>query len=228
MINITFMNDPNQHYTYPPQTPAMPVPPQPAESQPPAPRTRLKSWLTTVMVLLAAPLAALLLTAFVFQSYEVDGPSMESTLQHNDRLIVLKLARTWSRFTRKPYIPKRGEIIIFVKHGVEEFNESNKQLIKRVIALPGERVVVNNGFVTVFNQESPGGFQPDKAMPYGQALDLTTSGNQDLTVPPGEIYVLGDNRDNSLDSRVFGTVKSSDIVGELVLRLFPLNKIDKF
>src|ERR1019366_8116351 len=68
---------------------------------------------STLLVLFIAPVVALLLTAFVFQSYQVDGPSMETTLQNDNRLIVWKVARSWSRITGHPYIPNRGDIIIF-------------------------------------------------------------------------------------------------------------------
>src|SRR4051812_22701390 len=74
--------------------------------------------LSTLLILVAAPLIALLLTAFVFQSYEVDGQSMETTLHDHDRLIVLKVPRTVSRLTNHPYIPHRGDVIIFVKHNL--------------------------------------------------------------------------------------------------------------
>src|SRR5882762_2580960 len=66
----------------------------------------LKSILSTIAILIIAPLIALTLTAFVFQSYEVDGPSMETTLQNHDRLIVVKVPRTFARITHHSYIPK--------------------------------------------------------------------------------------------------------------------------
>src|SRR6266702_4799807 len=69
-----------------------------------------KSALSTIFILIAAPLVALALTAFVFQSYEVDGPSMQSTLQNHDRLIVLKVPRTIARITGHDFIPNRGDV----------------------------------------------------------------------------------------------------------------------
>ena len=188
----------------------------------------LRSIISTILILVAAPLIALSLTAYVFQSYEVEGPSMQTTLDPQDRLIVLKVPRTIARLTNKPYIPDRGDVIIFTKPGTFEFGDNReKQLIKRVIALPGERVVVKDGQVTVYNNEHPTGFQPDKTLPYGQAIG-TTTGTKELTVPRNEVYVLGDNRGNSLDSRVFGPVRSDDIVGKLALRILPLSKAQTF
>lgn len=191
-------------------------------------REGLKSVVSTILILIAAPLIALFLTAFVFQSYEVDGPSMQTTLQDHDRLIVLKTARTWSRITGKPHIPKRGEIVVFTKHGAIEFGErGEKQLIKRVIGLPGERVVVKDGTVVVYNSEHPDGFQPDKTMPYGNVIG-TSPGEFDDIIPPNEVFVMGDNRDNSLDSPDFGPIKSEEIIGRLAIRILPLSKIQRF
>ena len=107
-----------------------------------------KSVLTTILILIAAPITAILITSFVFQSYEVFGPSMKNTLHEGDRLIVVKAPHTWARLLGHEFIPKRGDVIVFVKRDLFVAGESgNKQLIKRVIALPGERVVVKDGIV---------------------------------------------------------------------------------
>jgi signal peptidase I len=117
-------------------------------SEPPQKHSTLREILSTIGVLLVALVVALGLIAFVFQSYQVDGPSMETTLQNQDRLIVWKLPRTWSRITHHQYVPKRGDVVVFVESGLEQYGQgSSKQLIKRVIGLPGDRVVVNGGVV---------------------------------------------------------------------------------
>jgi signal peptidase I len=187
-----------------------------------------RSILSTVAILLIAPLIAIVLTAFVFQSYQVDGPSMNNTLHNNDRLIVWKLPRTWSRITHHDYIPKRGDIIVFTEQRLKEFGQDpGKQLIKRVVGLPGDRIVVKNNTVTVYNDEHPNGFNPDLTLPYHrEATD--TSGNIDTTVAKGEVYVLGDNRPNSLDSRAFGPIDAKSIVGKLVLRILPASDVKRF
>lgn len=188
-----------------------------------------RSILSTLGILIAAPIVALLLTAFVFQSYEVDGPSMETTLENHDRLLVLKLPRTFAKITHKDYIPNRGDIIIFSTTAVQDGTGDGgaKQLIKRVIGLPGDRVVVQDGHITLYNKEHPEGFDPDKSGTWGNVI-TTTTGNVDVTVHKDEVFVCGDNRTNSLDSRIIGTVPAKDIVGKLVFRIYPLRDAQVF
>lgn len=191
-------------------------------------KTGIKGVLSTIAILVIAPLIALSLTMFVFQSYEVDGPSMETTLQDKDRLIVYKLPKTIARITGSNYQPKRGEIVIFTRQDSAEFGSTKpRQLVKRVIALPGERVVVKGGSITVYNQENPEGFNPDEIDPYGEVI-TTTSGDVDVVVPEDSVFVCGDNRPQSLDSRAFGPVPMKDLVGKLTLRVYPFGKGQKF
>jgi len=153
---------------------------------------------------------------------------METTLQHRDRLIVLKLGKTWSKIRGEPYMPKRGEIIVFAQRS--EFDSSSsteKQLIKRVIGLPGDRVVVENNNIVIYNAQHPEGFNPDLEGNHAVVIK-DTPGKVDVTVGENEVFVCGDNRSNSLDSRIFGTIKSSSIVGKLALRIFPLSKVDTY
>jgi len=188
----------------------------------------LKSILSTIAIIILAPLIAFTLTALVFQSYEVDGSSMETTLQNQDRLIVLKVPRTIAKITRHPYIPHRGDVIIFNKNDLADFGTSQKrQLVKRVIGLPGDRVIVSGGQIKIIDSAYPNGFDPDKTLSYGQVIQ-STPGDIDLTVPPGEVFVCGDNRTNSLDSRIFGPIPVKDIVGKLSIRIFPFNKFEFF
>ncbi|PID31743.1 signal peptidase I [Candidatus Saccharibacteria bacterium] len=226
-----------QNQFYPPLQPqdqpvyGIPSLPEPIPEPEPPKKEGWRGMVSTILILLAAPLVALFLTAFVFQSYEVDGPSMRTTLEDKDRLIVLKLPRTWASITGHDYIPKRGDVVIFVRHAgsnaLVTTSTGDKQLIKRVVGLPGEHVTVKNGVLTVYNQENPGGFQPDATMPYGEVIQ-NTPGDVDITVPEDQVYVVGDNRTNSSDSRFFGPVPASDIVGKLVLRVFPLNTAKLF
>lgn len=188
----------------------------------------LRDALSIITVLLAALILAWGLISFVFQSYQVDGPSMQTTLQNSDHLVVWKVPRTLARVTGHAYVPNRGDIIVFNEPGLADYGQgSNKQLIKRVIGLPGDRVVVKDGVITIYNKQHPNGFDPDKTMPYGKVIP-TTSGNIDLTLGSNQIFVCGDNRPDSLDSRVFGPVDVNNVVGKLVLRVLPLNEAKVF
>lgn len=177
--------------------------------------------------------------AFLIQSYQVDGQSMAPTLQNNDRLIVNKLPLTIAKFTKHPYSPNRGDIIIFNQSGLDFLgggdtslnqsiqNSPPKQLIKRVIGLPGERVVVSGGKITVFNKTSPEGFNPDKIGLYTIAAP-TTPGSVDYSLNSDQFFVSGDNRTNSEDSRYFGPITKDKILAKLVFRILPINKAHAF
>ena len=179
-------------------------------------------WKSTVIMIVSAPVLALLLTAHVFQSYQVDGQSMETTLQNADRLIVNKLSKTIANLRNNSYIPNRYDIVVFDRPVQSNISGDVDHLIKRVIALPGERVLVRNGRVTVFNQQTPNGFDPDVNQSYSEAVS-NTSGQVDITVGANEIFVLGDNRSNSTDSRKFGSIPSSILVGTAEVRFAPIN-----
>jgi signal peptidase I len=188
------------------------------------------SILSTVAILLAAPIIAIFITAFVFQSYQVDGSSMETTLHDRDRLIVWKLGKTWSNLMGDTYKPDRGDIVIFSTPALASIGQDpQRQLIKRVIGLPGERIVIRDGTVTIYNKEHPTGFQPDKTLPYGEAISIT-SGDIDMVIPKGKVFVCGDNRDYSLDSRIksIGPIDVENIIGKLAIRVWPVNSAKVF
>lgn len=193
-------------------------------------RSFLREILSTVSILLVAFIVALLLIGFVFRSYQVDGPSMETTLLNQDKLIIWKVPRTWARITGHQYVPHRGDIIIFQQSGLSAYGqEDSKQLIKRVIALPGERVVVKDDKITIYNKANPQGFQPDETLPYNRDHHLpVTTGDMDVTLASNQIFVCGDNRPDSLDSRTFGPIQTNQVIGKLIIRIFPINKIELF
>lgn len=225
--------DNNSSAQHPPTIPSHTAPINPIK--PPSTK-RMKNGttrdvLSTVGALITALLVALALITFVFQSYQVDGPSMENTLQNNDRLVVWKLPRTWARITSHPFIPKRGDIVVFTESegGLQACGQfESKQLIKRVIGLPGDRVVVNNGYYTIYNAQHPNGFDPDKTLPYHNQITETTTGNIDITLSKTQVFVSGDNRTNSCDSRNFGPINANQISGTLALRLLPLSTAERF
>lgn len=206
------------------------LPSQPSgHVRPNRPRTFWRELLSTLVILVGAFVIALLLIAYVFQSYAVDGPSMQNTLHNNDRLIVWKVPRTWSRITHHQYVPKRGDIIVFQQSGLAEFGQADsRQLIKRVIGLPGDRVVVRDGKIMIYNKAHPHGFNPDTTLAYGKAGMPLTSGNIDITLSADELFVCGDNRPDSLDSRAFGPITTDQVIGKLVARILPIQDAKAF
>jgi signal peptidase I len=205
-------------------------PSETAEKQPPVAPPLWREILSTISILATAVGVAILIIVFVFRSYQVDGPSMQNTLHNGDKLIIWKLPRTWSRITGTPYIPSRGSIIVFNESGLSAFGQQNeKQLIKRVIGLPGDHLVIKNGINMIYNKAHPHGFDPDKTLGYFTKKDLPyTSGNINITLGPNQLFVEGDNRPDSLDSRSFGPINANQIIGRLVLRVFPLGDAKVF
>lgn len=191
-------------------------------------REEMKNLLFTVLFFASAVFVPFLMIVFVFQSYVVDGSSMEPTLQNNNRVFVLKLPKTIASMQDKEFIPARGEVIVFKKP-----SNDNTQLIKRVIGLPGDRVVIENGVVTVYNIDNPEGFDPDAGTDYEANLEpVDTSGQKVIEdVGQGELFVLGDNRGpgGSLDSHSgLGLVPVENIVGRLWVRYFPISEFQVF
>lgn len=196
-------------------------------------------------------LGTLFLNTYIYRSYNVVGGSMENTLHEDDRVIVNRAAVSWAHFVGSEYIPERGQIIVFLNEdenkvaeykaqGVERpmtcdvpSNVNDQYIIKRVIAFPGERVTVKDGVMTIYNEEHPDGFVYDTEWRTSETdgPKENTSGEVDVKVPEGELFVSGDNREksNSLDSRNgLGTIPYCRIIGPVMMRLFPLDKIRTF
>jgi signal peptidase I len=191
----------------------------------------LKDVLGIAVFIAAVVVGSMLINAFVFRSYNVVGPSMETTLYTNDRLIVDRLPVTWANLQGKSYIPERGTIVVFknphYSRGIED-----EYVVKRVIGLPGERVTIKDGAYVVYNDAHPAGFNPDEENK-GEP-GSPTSGTADVVVPEGQIFVSGDHRQGnfSYDSRNgangMGTIPLYDVVGPVSWRIFPFNKIRSF
>ncbi len=213
-----------------PTTPVVQSSPDPKGPQVSHERTALGEILSTLGVIVAALVIAVGLIAFVFQSYQVDGQSMSVTLHNDDRLIVWKVPRTWARITHHQYIPNRGDIMIFNETGLSAYGqEDSRQLIKRVVGLPGDRVVVHGGVITIYNHDHPSGFQPDKTLPYSHETTIPyTSGDIDITLADNQLFMCGDNRGDSLDSRIFGPIDTNQIIGKLAARIYPFSDVQKF
>ncbi len=183
----------------------------------------IKQFLTVGIVIVTSFLMALVLNTFVFQSYYVDGESMSPTLHTDNRLIISKFERTLAGAKSSEYVPERGQIVVINGHVSKETAVRAPELIKRVIGLPGETISISGGIVTIKN--SDGTFQPDKEL--GLDLEPTYApGSLTVQIPNDSVFVMGDNRaqGGSLDSRVFGPVKTSFIDGRLWAIIMPLEQ----
>lgn len=175
------------------------------------------SFFATILIAL---ILVQVINMFLFQSYRVIGSSMFPTLNEGDLLIISRIGKTSAKVKKESYQPSRGDIIVF------QSPVSELRLVKRVIGLPGERVVAKSGKLTVYNKENPSGFNPDKGTEYEDDIPTITSGNVDITVPKGHLFVSGDNREgsNSLDSRnELGTISQDLVAGKLSVRIWPLS-----
>lgn len=178
---------------------------------------------------IAVLIGTVLINTYVFRSFNVEGPSMEVTMSTGDRLIVNRLPVTWSQLTNQSYLPERGQIIVF-KNPRYTIGSPDEFIVKRVIGLPGERVKLENGKFTVYNESHPGGFDPDEANG-GEPGSPTSGAEKEVTVPEGTIYVAGDHRDGSysFDSRNgLGFVPLYDVVGPVAMRILPVTDIRVF
>ena len=187
----------------------------------------LKDSLGIVLFIVCVLVGTLLINSFVFRSFNVLGPSMESTLYTGDRLIVNRLPVTWAQLQNKDYVPDRGQVIVF-KNPQYNPGTGDEYIVKRVIAFPGERVTVKNGILTVYNDSNPNGFHPDEQT---KGPGSPTSGDVDTTVTEGTLFVSGDHREGSYsyDSRNgLGLIPFYDVVGPVSTRIYPFNKIRTF
>jgi signal peptidase I len=169
--------------------------------------------LRLVALLVIAAVIAVLLRVYVVQPFWIPSESMEPTLHgcsgcDDDRLLVDKL----SYRIRSVH---RGDVVVFHRPVAAPTPESD--LIKRVIGLPGETVSGHGGRVYV-------GQRP-LIEPYVNAACHGTADFAAVVVPAGDLFVMGDNRCNSTDSRVFGPIKRSSIVGRAVIIVWPLSRI---
>ena len=143
---------------------------------------------------------------FIIQPFFVKGQSMEQNFHDNDYLIV-------DEMSYRLRAPERGEVVVLKSEVLQ-----NQFLIKRIVGLPGDTVQIQNGRVTISNPQNPKGFVLDE--PY-LASGEVTDGNEKLTLGQDQYFVMGDNRRFSYDSRKWGTLTKSDIVGKVWIRLWP-------
>ena len=150
---------------------------------------------------------------FLVQPFYVKGASMEPNFYDHEYLVIDELSYRLRD-------PARGEIVVF-----RYPNDPRQFFIKRVIGLPGETVQFDNGKISIKNAAHPKGFVLNE--PY-LSPSLVTVGGQETTLAREKYYLLGDNRTSSLDSRYFGALSRSYIIGRAWIRGWPLDRVTKF
>ena len=154
---------------------------------------KIREWGKTILIVL-------FLRSFVVCAYEIDGSCMEPQLKNGDRVVVNKV----STFLRSP---QRGDIVVFPFPRKPE-----KDFVKRVVGLPGDVIAIKHG--VLLRNGKP------LIEPYVPELIAGSFGPR--KIPPGQVFVLGDNRNNSFDSRFWGTVPTNNIAGYVLFRFWPL------
>lgn len=148
-------------------------------------------------------LIVILIRTFIVTPVRVDGPSMNPTLVNGEILLLEKYNRSFSRFD-----------IVVLKY-------NNNRLVKRIIGLPGDKVSYINDELYI------NGKIVDEEFNHASTANFSLKDIGYDKIPDGYYFVVGDNRTNSLDSRIFGLVKESDIQGKVIFRLLPFTKIGK-
>ncbi len=196
----------------PPPAPVVGDTPQPAPATGKRNRSSLRNVIEWVAIIAAALVVAIVIKTFLFQAFYIPSESMEPTLKPQDRVLVNKLSY-------KLHPVHRGDIVVFKRPPSEAGDPTIKDLIKRVVGLPGETIEERDGQVYINGQQLKESYLP--------------AGTVTNTLPPTKVgadqyFVMGDNRTNSKDSRFIGTIPKSLIVGRAFIRVWPLSKIRLF
>lgn len=166
-----------------------------------------------IKVAVLAGITIALVRYFLFKPFYVKGASMEPNYFDHEYLIIDELSY-------RLHEPKRGDVVVF-----RYPNNPKEYFLKRVIGLPGERVKVSEGVITIYNDAHPEGFAvKENYIP----SEVVTEGEKILSLSNNQYFMMGDNRQNSFDSRRFGPVDENFIVGRTWLRGWPLNRIQVF
>jgi signal peptidase I len=191
----------------------------------PLPPPRSTRWLReAIIVVLVAVVVAVLLRTFVVQTFFIPSGSMEPTLQIGDRILVNKLSYHLHGVGR-------GDIVVFSRPPTENCGGPEvNDLVKRVIGLPGELISLSGGDVYVNGKRLDESWLPSseqgvtKPGPSGTSYSL----DQPFRVPSNDYFVMGDNRTDSCDSRFWGPISKSLIVGKVEMRVWPVSSIGFF
>ncbi len=172
------------------------------------------------VILMAVLLCTVLLRTYVIQSFYIPSPSMVPTLDVGDRIMVNKLSYDFHGV-------HRGDIVVFKRPPLE--TQDFPDLVKRVVGLPGETISTKDGQVYIDGKLlkepwlPPGPTSYTGALPDDEYPQFNMPGP--VTIPAGEYFVMGDNRTDSEDSRYFGPIPKSLIVGRAVAVVWPLSRI---
>lgn len=181
-------------------------------------KNALKSVYEWLEIICVAVALMLVIFMFVFRMVVVDGHSMNNTLHHKDRLII----------SNAFYTPKAGDIVVVV---MDSGKYANTPLIKRIIATEGQTIELDTVNWKVFITEKDGTKHELDESAYDSLINRTGEDMENgvvqypYTVPEGCVFVMGDNRNKSDDSRNLGAMKVEDIVGRVLFRVLPLEKI---
>ena len=174
----------------------------------------IRDWLVVIVVALVA---AMVVRVYVLQQFYISGPSMETTMYTNDRVLVNKLSY-------RLHDVHRGDVVVFDRVTTNGSQVSHDDLIKRVIGLAGETVEVRACVVYVNGTALSEPYLPERDT---AQTDLNSRcrvvSMRKITVPPKHVFVMGDNRPESFDSRSFGSVPTSLIVGRAFAVVWPIN-----
>ncbi len=146
---------------------------------------------------------------YLIKPFYVIGSSMEPNFENHEYLIIDEISYRFA-------LPQRGDTVV-----IHNPFKSGEYFIKRAIGLPGEKIKITGGHVYIYNTQYPDG---EKLVEPYLDPELKTLGEIEVTLKDDEYYVLGDNRTASLDSRVFGPIKKTGIIGRTLLRGYPLNR----
>lgn len=193
--------------TEPPAAPPLAPDPQTEADAPRSGRSRaLDSVIEIATTVALAVILYFVIQTFVVQTFRVEMVSMLDTLEPGDHMLIDKLTPRFDDYSR-------GDIVVF--HPPADYDEGTPY-IKRVIGEPGDTIAIKDGAVYVngVRLDEPYVHYPIEADAWDQ-----------ITVPAGELIVMGDHRDASSDSRAFGPIPISDVIGRAVLRFWPLDKL---
>lgn len=177
----------------------------------------LRDWLIVIGVALVA---ALLVRVYVLQQFYISGPSMETTMFSNDRVLVNKMSY-------RLHDVHRGDVVVFDRITTNGASVAHDDLIKRVIGLSGERIEVKNCVVYINDKALTEPYLPEQDTSQTDLAQKCRVVNmRRITIPAHHVFVMGDNRPESFDSRSFGSISESLIVGRAFAIVWPLSRFD--